>query len=198
VKKGSYKDYADLLRQLDTKRLAKGKEFFSLTGIYIHGQKALGQYCNIHIFLSFLGSLIKQFILFEIFLQFSLPPTLYEVETRKTILDTRVQHCLWDEGRGWTCVNWKTPKKCKSVPRLSSMNVVVWNERWRRILHTVNRLPWETAFAFLIVPRSLPRAFWFFLCPVSISKPINRLTTFFPGLSLLKAMSLSRKLSGPW
>ena len=37
------------------------------------GRKSLGQYCNIHIFLSFLSSLIKQCILFEIFLQFSLP-----------------------------------------------------------------------------------------------------------------------------
>ena len=51
-------------------------------------------------------------------------PTLYKVETRKKILDTRVQHCLWGEGRGWTCVNWKTPLKCKSVPRLLSM--IVW------------------------------------------------------------------------
>ena len=73
MKKGSYKDYADLLRQLDTKRLAKGKQLFSLTGSCSHGQKSLGQYSNIHIFLSFLGSLIKQCILFEIFLQFSVP-----------------------------------------------------------------------------------------------------------------------------
>ena len=34
-----------------------------------------------------------------------LPLTLYS----KTILDIRVQHCLRGEGRGWTCVNWKTP-----------------------------------------------------------------------------------------
>ena len=74
MKKGSYKDYADLLRQLDTKRLAKGKQLFSLTGSYNRGQKSLGQYCNIHFFLSFLGSLIKQCILFEIFLQFSPQP----------------------------------------------------------------------------------------------------------------------------
>ena len=40
---------------------------------YNPGQKSSGQYCNIHIFLSFLGSLLKQCILFEIFLQFSLP-----------------------------------------------------------------------------------------------------------------------------
>ena len=33
---------------------------------YNPGQKSLGQYCNIHIFLSFFGSLLKQCILFEI------------------------------------------------------------------------------------------------------------------------------------
>ena len=52
------------------------------------------------------------------------PTTLYKVETRKKILDTRDQHCLWGEGRGWTCVNWKTPQKRKRVPRLLSMIVV--------------------------------------------------------------------------
>ena len=36
------------------------------------GQKSLGH--NIHIFLLFLGSLFKQCSVFEIFLQFSLPP----------------------------------------------------------------------------------------------------------------------------
>ena len=25
----------------------------------------------------------------------------------------RVQHCLWGEGRGWACVNWKTPTNAK-------------------------------------------------------------------------------------
>ena len=41
--------------------------------MYNPGQKSLGQYCNIHISLSFLSSLFKQCTLFEIFLQFSLP-----------------------------------------------------------------------------------------------------------------------------
>ena len=50
-------------------------------------------------------------------------PTLYQVKTRKNILDTRVQHCLWGEGRGWTCVSWKTPQKRKSVPALLPMIV---------------------------------------------------------------------------
>ena len=89
---------------------------------YNPGQKSLGQHCNIHIFLLFLGSLLKQYILFETFLQFSLPHTTKSWNSEK-ILDTRVQHCFRDEGRSWACVNWKTPKKCKSVPRLLSMIV---------------------------------------------------------------------------
>ena len=49
------------------------------------------------------------------------------------ILDTRVQHCLRGEGRGWTCMNWKTPQKRKSVPRLLSMIVDV-SVNWARSL----------------------------------------------------------------
>ena len=44
--------------------------------------KSPGQYCNIHIFLSFLGFLLKQCILFDISCSFS-SPSLYKVETRK-------------------------------------------------------------------------------------------------------------------
>ena len=83
----------------------------------------------IHIFLSFLGSLLKQRILFAIFLQFfppPPPPTYTKLKLGK-ILDTRVQHCLWGEGRGWTRVNWKTPQKCNSVSKLLSMIVVQTN-----------------------------------------------------------------------
>ena len=94
---------------------------------YSPGQKSLGQYGNIHIFLSFLGPLLKQCILFEILLQFSLPPSYTMLNLGKT-LNARVQHCLWGEGRGWTCVNWKTPQKRKCVPRLLSM--IVW-KRWK-------------------------------------------------------------------
>ena len=32
------------------------------------------------------------------------PPPYTKLKLGKN-LDTRVQHCLWDEGRGWTCVN---------------------------------------------------------------------------------------------
>ena len=63
---------------------------------------------------------------FRNFLAVPPPPTLYKAETQKKILDTHVQHCLWREGRGWTCVNWKMPQKCISLPRLLSMSV------WKR------------------------------------------------------------------
>ena len=78
--------------------------------------KSLGQYCNIHIFLSFLPSFSKFSCSF-----FSPHPT--QSWNSERILDTRVQNCLWGEGKGWTCVSWKTPQKCKSVPRLLSMIV---------------------------------------------------------------------------
>ena len=51
-----------------------GKSSGQLKKSYNPGQKSLGQYWNIHISLSFLASLLKQCILFGIFLQFSLPP----------------------------------------------------------------------------------------------------------------------------
>ena len=41
------------------------------------------QQCSIHIFLSFLGSLLRKCILFEIFLQFSLPPPYTKLKLRK-------------------------------------------------------------------------------------------------------------------
>ena len=54
-----------------------------MTLSYNPRQKSLRQYCNIHIFLSFLGSLLKQCILFEIFLQFSLPQPYTELKLGK-------------------------------------------------------------------------------------------------------------------
>ena len=108
---------------------------------YNPGQTSLGQYCNIHIFLSFLGSLLKRCSLSENFLQFSLLPP-YTTLKLKKILDTRVQHCLWGEGRGWTCVNWKTPQKCKSVPRLLSMIVALGTRR------TTNNKPSQSVIVF--------------------------------------------------
>ena len=51
--------------------------------------------------------------LFEIFLQFSFPPPYTKLKLEKKTLDTCIQHCLWGDRRGWTCVNWKMTQKCK-------------------------------------------------------------------------------------
>ena len=85
------------------------------------GQNSLGQYFNIHIFVSFLGSLLKQCILFEIFLQFCLPPPYTKLKLGK-ILDTCVQHYLWGEGRGGVGPVW-IGKRPRNVPRRLSMIV---------------------------------------------------------------------------
>ena len=82
--------------------------------IYSHGRAM--QYS---FFFVILGSLKKQCILFEINLSCSSPsPHPIQSWNSEKILDTRVQHCLWGEGRGWSCENWKTPQQRKSVPRL--------------------------------------------------------------------------------
>ena len=66
---------------------------------YNPGQKSLGQYFNIHIFLSFLGSLLKQWILFEILLQFSLPPPYTKLKLGKNSGHTRPTLFVeWGEG----------------------------------------------------------------------------------------------------
>ena len=44
------------------------------------------------------------------------PPHPIQSWNSKKNLDTRVQHCLWGEGRGWTCVNW-TPQNNKKCPK---------------------------------------------------------------------------------
>ena len=44
-------------------------------------------------------------------------------------MDTNVQRCLWDGGRGWACVYWKKLHKYQSVPRLLSMIIDVTNNR---------------------------------------------------------------------
>ena len=94
----------------------------SLFGSYNPGEKSLGQFCNIYNFLSFLGSLLIQYILFEIFLRFSLPPPYKKLKLGKNSGYTRPTLFVgW--GEGLDLCDWKTPQKRKSVPRLWSMIV---------------------------------------------------------------------------
>ena len=57
------------------------------------------QQCSIHIFLSFLGSLLRKCILFEIVLQFSLPPSYTKLKLRKNSF----QNHFVGEYRNSTC-----------------------------------------------------------------------------------------------
>ena len=125
---------------------------------YNPGKKSLGQYFDLYIVLSFVGSLLKQCMLFEIFLQFSLPHPVLSLSSEK-ILDTHVLHCLRGEGKGWTCVNWKTPQKGKerpqSVPRLLSM-ILVWGAQL--IMHTCwTSMLWQLSKEGIRRPVSLER-----------------------------------------
>ena len=74
--------------------------FFPKPGFDNPGQKSLGQYCNIHIFLSFLSSIpLKTVHHFRHFLAVLPRPTLYKVETRKNSGYTRPTLFVgWGEG----------------------------------------------------------------------------------------------------
>ena len=83
------------------------------------------------IFFRLFSSLLKQCIIFEIFLQFSLPLPYTKLKLRKNFGSMRPTLFVGD-GRGPTCVNWKTPQKRTIVPRLLSMIVVASRNRDHR------------------------------------------------------------------
>ena len=60
------------------------KEASCVTDTSYNLGQTLRQCCNIHIFMSFLGSLLKQCILLENILAVLPPPTLYKAETGYT------------------------------------------------------------------------------------------------------------------
>ena len=86
-------------------------------------QKSVGQYFNIYIFLSFLGSFLKQCILFDIFLQFSLPAPYPKLKLGKKFwVHASNIVCGVRGGVGPACIG-KRPRNA-SVRRLLSMTVV--------------------------------------------------------------------------
>ena len=91
---------------------------------YNPGQTSLGQYCTIHVSLSFLGSLFKQCILFENFLAVTSPPTLYKVETRKKfwILASNIV-CGVRGGVGPVWILENTPEMLKCPKTLHSFEI---------------------------------------------------------------------------
>ena len=82
--------------------------------IYNHGQRSLGQYCNIHNYFFVISRFPHKTVHpFGNFLVVLPPPTLCKVETRKKILDTRVQHCLWVRGGAGPLWIGKRPRHAK-------------------------------------------------------------------------------------
>ena len=81
---------------------------------------------------------------FRNFLAVLPPSTLYKVETRKKFWIHASNIVLGVRGGVWTCVNWKTPQKSKSVPRLLSMIVVIYGNNveqyHERLFVVLNRL----------------------------------------------------------
>ena len=144
----------------------------------------MGKYCNTHIFLSFwVPSLNSAENPFRNFPAVLTPSTLYKVETRKKILDTRVQHCLWGEGRFWTGVNRKTPQKRKSVSRLLSIIVGTRIFLWTKIRPFLceRRLRLATSFGtFLCRPSTT--TMWNFRMQ-RLMADVNTRRIMFPSLS---------------
>ena len=102
----------------------KKTDFFPKTRIQKFLDKSpWDSHCNIHMFLSFLVSLLKRCILFENFSQFSLPSPYTKSKLEKKFWIYASNIVCGEGGGGRTCVDWKTPQKSKSVPRLLSMIV---------------------------------------------------------------------------
>ena len=141
-------------------------------GAYNPGQKSLEQHYNILIFLSFLSSLLKQCIILEIFLQFSLPLPYTKLKFENNSGHASNVVC-GGEGRGWTCVNWKTPHQRKSVPRLLSMIVGKWSpppprvlSRWRCLAYC-----WRLGQEVLVFLRLMVRPNSLQVCAKELQAP---------------------------
>ena len=108
---------------------------------YNPGQKSLGQYCNIHIFLSFLGSLLKWCSLLENFLQFSLalPYTNFKVKKKIRI---HASNIVCGVRRGADLCELENTPEMQKCPRLLSMIVALGTRR------TTNNKPSQSVIVF--------------------------------------------------
>ena len=98
------------------------------------------------------------------------------------------------EGRGWTCVNWKTPHQHKSVPRLLSMIVGKWSpppprvlSRWRCLAYC-----WRLGQEVLVFLRLMVRPNSLQVCARSFKHPARkadcgRSAPYWPGVASLEA-----------
>ena len=110
---------------------------FKIRGGYIAGKEYVrsGSNNNLQSRTKVLGTVL-QYAYFSVFSRFSLktvhhfrnflallpPPPYTKLKLEKNSGYTRPTLFV-GKGRGWTCVNWKTPQKRKSVPRRLSMIV---------------------------------------------------------------------------
>ena len=100
----------------------KKTDFFPKTRIQTILAKVLGTALQYSDFSVISGFPLKTVHPFQNLLAVLSPPTLYKVETRKFWIHASNIVC---GVRSSTFVNWKTPQKCKSVPRLLSMIVAI-------------------------------------------------------------------------
>ena len=110
------------------KRVEKVKEtnFFKKTRIEtILDKRPCNSTAIFIFFLLFLGYLLKQCSVFEILLQFTLPPTLYKAETRKKIPGTRVQHVIVCRRTLHLCNRYPFRLLVKSVSAVSGRDIMV-------------------------------------------------------------------------
>ena len=106
--------------------------------IYNHGQKSLGEQCNIPFFV-ILGSLIKQCILFEINFSCSSPSPHPIQGWNSEKFWIHPSNIVWGVRGGVGPVWIGNAQKCKSVPRLLSMIVVGRKENYYQ-WNSFNRL----------------------------------------------------------
>ena len=106
--------------------------------IYNPGQKSLGQFWNIHIFLSFLGSLLKQCILFAIFFQVSLPSSYPKLKLVKNSGYTCPTLFVgWGEGLDlWELQNAPETQKCPKTFVHDCRNMTVLTSGYFLLLQT--------------------------------------------------------------
>ena len=125
---------------------------------YNPGKKSLGQYFDLYIVLSFVGSLLKQCILFEIFLQFSLPPSCAKLKLRKNFGYT----CPtlfegWGEGLD-LCELENAPERQRKAPECPKAfdKILVWGAQL--IMHTCwTSMLWQLSKEGIRRPVSLER-----------------------------------------
>ena len=135
------------------------------------------------------------------FLQFSLPLPYAKLKLEKNSGHASNVVC-GGEGRGWTCVNWKTPHQRKSVPRRLSMIVRKWSpppprvlSRWRCLAYC-----WRLGQEVLVFLRLMVRPNSLQVCAKELQAPseIGRLWCVSQHLTGPGLPRLRRAVAARW